>query len=79
MTAHVRTYVLVYSQGFLNGNIGVAKAYLADVVEKKQCVPFRMYTGCSEGAQSDIHINTRLFGISWLIIRPFRLVHGLEW
>ena len=35
MTAHVRTYVLVCSQGFLNGNIGVAKAYLADVCDEK--------------------------------------------
>merc|ERR1711976_4692 len=27
-------------------NLRAAQAYLADVVEKKQCVPFRKYTGC---------------------------------
>merc|ERR1712019_140907 len=27
-------------------NLKAAQAYLADVVEKKQCVPFRKYTGC---------------------------------
>merc|ERR1719188_2510209 len=27
-------------------NLKAAQTYLADVVEKKQCVPFRKYTGC---------------------------------
>mmetsp|Transcript_94946 Transcript_94946/g.148539 ORF Transcript_94946/g.148539 Transcript_94946/m.148539 type:complete len:185 (-) Transcript_94946:62-616(-) len=34
------------AQAIKGMNLKAAQTYLADVVEKKQCVPFRKYTGC---------------------------------
>merc|ERR1712007_243452 len=34
------------AQAIKGMNLKAAQSYLADVVEKKQCVPFRVYTGC---------------------------------
>merc|ERR1712072_589136 len=34
------------AQAIKGMNLQAARTYLQDVVEKKQCVPFRKYTGC---------------------------------